>query len=358
MEKAEEIRRQKQRETRALVLKLQKEGKSKKEIRKMKIQAKRDNKLAGGRPGKARGSGQGARGGGRGGYGGGGRGGYGGGDRRGGFGGGERRGGFGGDRNGSRGGFGGGGGGGRGGYGGGSRGYNQGDDNNRGKTYNHWGEEEDPEKARKRDELAKKHDLVIIPIVWKRRPEEMNMVLDRVRILKEKFVKHRINTWIDQRTSLLPGEKYAYWESLNVKFRIEVGPKEAVANSVCLSKTTEPGQMAQRWKDLDMGSEEGLHDLLTILRDEGLKWLKSDANPCPGCEELRRNPPEEQEFTPRAPAPFSSSRDTSGSAGKHTEFKDDSDSEQDEPQEKKTSSSEIDVKKVSGDGLEENFILE
>ena len=80
--------------------------------------------------------------------------------------------------------------------------------------------------AEQREELGKKHDLVIIPIFWKRNVGEKENIIDACNELKEKLIAYRLNVWIDQRTKYTPGQKYAYWEHLGVLVRIEMGPKE------------------------------------------------------------------------------------------------------------------------------------
>jgi len=194
-------------------------------------------------------------------------------------------------------------------------------------------QEEDPEKAMKRDAMAKKHDVVIIPIIWRRKEEESEMVLDAAQSLKDKLAAHRINTWIDRRHSLSPGQKYAYWESLGVKFRLELGPDEAQKGNVCLSKAV-TGELAQRWKDISVKTAATLHVMLQILHHEGLKWLKLDMDPCPGCISIK----ESDSSFKDAPEPKKSR--------KHIEF-----SEEEENQ-------TVDHTKSSGDGLESNYVLE
>jgi hypothetical protein len=59
--------------------------------------------------------------------------------------------------------------------------------------------------------------LIICPIINKRDQEETAQLIDMAEKLKAKIIDAMpLNTWIDQRTRLLPGEKFRYWEDLGV----------------------------------------------------------------------------------------------------------------------------------------------
>ena len=47
--------------------------------------------------------------------------------------------------------------------------------------------------------------------------------------LKAYLAQFSLNVWVDQRTKYTPGQKFAYWEHIGVKLRIEVksGPQPA-----------------------------------------------------------------------------------------------------------------------------------
>lgn len=53
--------------------------------------------------------------------------------------------------------------------------------------------------AEKREEAAKKHDLVIIPIFWKQKAQEKEQVLSAAKALKSKLAAAKLNVWIDER---------------------------------------------------------------------------------------------------------------------------------------------------------------
>mmetsp|Transcript_14676 Transcript_14676/g.19252 ORF Transcript_14676/g.19252 Transcript_14676/m.19252 type:complete len:277 (-) Transcript_14676:812-1642(-) len=140
----------------------------------------------------------------------------------------------------------------------------------------------DPDKQRRREELGRKHDIIIVPIFFKRDAEQAVKILESANVLKTKLAAHKLNVWIDQRKSLTPGQKYAYWEHIGVRFRAEIGPQELEANSICLSKTTTPGNLAKRWKKVKVLSRDDIHKLIQRLKTEGLSFLDTEI-PCNLC---------------------------------------------------------------------------
>lgn len=235
--------------------------------------------------------------------------------------------------------------------------------------------------ARIRDNAARRHHLVIIPILWRKREAEADTVREACQSLKNKLMKHRINVWIDHRTALAPGQKYEYWESMGVLFRMEVGPQEAAAGTVCLSKSedpepavagaSQPHQMAQRWKDLGLNTREELHDVLSILKEQGLSWLQVD-DECAACDAIKQ----EEDLKPKKkPEPAVVSRQRAGGfvaggvdakpAGKRKTFDEDEDEDEDNGDEeaqvlRKEEDAAAGAKRraeAGGDDLEGNFVL-
>ncbi|GBG33585.1 Proline--tRNA ligase [Hondaea fermentalgiana] len=246
---------------------------------------------------------------------------------------------------------------------------------------------EDAEKNQKRDEAARKHDLVIIPILWKRREEEANMVREAAQQLKNKLMKHRINTWIDQRSSLLPGQKYEFWESMGVNLRVELGPSEARSQTMCLSQARgvdgpRDKGAAQRWPDLAVDSPEALHKVFDLLRDNGVKWLKQKEHEgCKACSQLEaekafapagersEDDPEfmarlQQQKMQQGPPRAGEKRRTAPveHEGTHVKFDEDEDEDEDEDDENSENSDEEEgdkpaVKKASSGKKEEKTAI-
>jgi hypothetical protein len=94
-----------------------------------------------------------------------------------------------------------------------------------------------------------KHDMVIVPVFWKKEVEQRQHVVEVAEKLKKDIIQLvQFDIWIDQRTKYTPGQKFAFWEHKGLKYRLELGPKEIENNqcTVCLCST--PGAVAQRYK--------------------------------------------------------------------------------------------------------------
>jgi len=88
-------------------------------------------------------------------------------------------------------------------------------------------EEEEEDRTAKARQLGRKHELVICPIFNKRDEEETAALVQNATELKAAIIAEvPLNVWVDQRSKLLPGEKFRYWEELGVKWRVEIGPRE------------------------------------------------------------------------------------------------------------------------------------
>lgn len=104
---------------------------------------------------------------------------------------------------------------------------------------------------RKKEEEERKgfdHDMVIVPVFWKKEVEQRQRILDAAESIKKDIIALvRFDIWIDQRTKYTPGQKFAFWEHRGVKYRIELGPKEVDNNlcTVCLCEKA--GAVAQRF---------------------------------------------------------------------------------------------------------------
>jgi len=86
---------------------------------------------------------------------------------------------------------------------------------------------DEDERVAKARQLGRKHELVICPIFNKRDEEETAALLHNANELKAAIIADvPLNVWVDQRSKLLPGEKFRYWEDLGVKWRVEIGPRE------------------------------------------------------------------------------------------------------------------------------------
>mmetsp|Transcript_50916 Transcript_50916/g.65202 ORF Transcript_50916/g.65202 Transcript_50916/m.65202 type:complete len:277 (-) Transcript_50916:20-850(-) len=94
-----------------------------------------------------------------------------------------------------------------------------------------WKAEEEKTVERSRPQ----HDLVIIPIFWRNvTGQEEAMVNEALRI---KGVLHKVglDVWVDRTHKLTPGQKLNFWESQGVRWRVEIGPKEAIKHKCVVS---------------------------------------------------------------------------------------------------------------------------
>eukprot|EP00937_MAST-01D_sp_MAST-1D-sp2_P004198 g4198.t1 len=128
------------------------------------------------------------------------------------------------------------------------------------------------EEKQKREELGSKHDVVIVPIFWKKREEEAESIKSAARGIKARLAAHKVDCWIDQRHKYTPGQKFAYWEHLGVMLRIELGPKDIPRSTCSLCRVHEAGDYkgADRVKDVPLAGQA----LFDALRKLGLAKLE------------------------------------------------------------------------------------
>ena len=88
----------------------------------------------------------------------------------------------------------------------------------------------------KNEEARPMHDLVIVPIFWRNVPgqeEAMVKEAQRVKAVLQKL--GGLDVWVDRTHKRTPGQKLNFWESQGVRWRVEIGPKEAVRHRCVLS---------------------------------------------------------------------------------------------------------------------------
>ncbi|KDD74610.1 hypothetical protein H632_c1185p0 [Helicosporidium sp. ATCC 50920] len=107
-------------------------------------------------------------------------------------------------------------------------------------------------------------DVVVIPLYWKERPEEMERVLSRSQGLVKALRAAGVKAVADVDTAMMPGAKFRHWEERRVKLRVEVGPKEVARRAAILAVVTEPGSVATRSEHL--GKEALVEAALEALR--------------------------------------------------------------------------------------------
>lgn len=123
-------------------------------------------------------------------------------------------------------------------------------------------------------EKGKEHELVIIPIAWKKHADEKGLIDAACTRVKERLMAKGVNAWIDKRTLYTPGQKFAYWEHLGVMLRVEIGPNDLQSKTCTVSQAKEAGQVADRFPQVSLSGA----DLLHRLKAMGLDGLEIDAD--------------------------------------------------------------------------------
>jgi prolyl-tRNA synthetase len=82
------------------------------------------------------------------------------------------------------------------------------------------------------------YQAVIVPI-WKTE-EERTLVLDEAERVRRSLAAGGIRVHLDRREGMKPGAKYYEWEARGVPFRLELGPRDAAANTVMLARRVGP----------------------------------------------------------------------------------------------------------------------
>lgn len=115
------------------------------------------------------------------------------------------------------------------------------------------------------------HDIVIIPIFWRQHPgEEYAVVADADRIK----AMLKADVWIDRTHKKSPGQKYAFWEDVGVRFRIELGPDD-VRNKRCVVATSSGTFKSAKKRTVSSVDQA---ELLAALRDLGCDKAKPALN--------------------------------------------------------------------------------
>ena len=146
-------------------------------------------------------------------------------------------------------------------------------------------ETENQKRAAHREALGRQHDVIIVPIVWKQRENEKDTIMGAADAVKSALMSRNVNAWIDSRTKYTPGQKFAYWEHIGNKYRVEIGPKEVETKTVILSICEEVGKPCKRLRnfaspdvDDEAKSKEAADLIVATFEKEGMvrKTRKED----------------------------------------------------------------------------------
>mmetsp|Transcript_58952 Transcript_58952/g.166250 ORF Transcript_58952/g.166250 Transcript_58952/m.166250 type:complete len:328 (+) Transcript_58952:125-1108(+) len=183
-------------------------------------------------------------------------------------------------------------------------------------------------KQERQANLQTKHDLVVIPIVWRGRHDKLD-VEKVAEDIKACVAQQGVDVWLDARRHLTPGQKFAHWEYRGVMLRIEVGPDDVKAGvcRVCLAKT--PGDYKSVERKRVQLPPQGTRKLLLTLKEWGLSNLEvkrrkgeSEGEDEDGTQQEVAAPASvaaddvEGNWTPRAPAGKAAKQKDGGAKGK------------------------------------------
>ncbi len=120
-----------------------------------------------------------------------------------------------------------------------------------------------------RAEKGAKHQVIIIPVEWRRHEQETAVVDDVSASVKQALMSAGLDAWLDGRRQYTPGQKYAYWEHLGVKHRVEIGPEDLKKFTCRIVRADKPGAYLehQRLNDVPLNPRA----IVTALDSLGLK---------------------------------------------------------------------------------------
>jgi prolyl-tRNA synthetase len=127
------------------------------------------------------------------------------------------------------------------------------------------------EEKRANEQKACSNDVIIIPVAWKRNHSDkvqVDVTCDNVR---RALYSTGLNPWLDCRREYSPGQKFAYWEHMGVKFRIEIGPDDVLAGVCRIVRSDKPGAYLEHQREKP---SLNLQDIIRTLASMGLDKCK------------------------------------------------------------------------------------
>eukprot|EP00397_Hematodinium_sp_SG-2012_P026597 GEMP01027880.1.p1 GENE.GEMP01027880.1~~GEMP01027880.1.p1 ORF type:complete len:377 (+),score=100.00 GEMP01027880.1:181-1311(+) len=131
---------------------------------------------------------------------------------------------------------------------------------------------EDAKKTNKTVALGSQHDIVVIPICWRGRHDHLAIVAAAQKV-KDILAQQGLDAWVDSRRQYKPGQKFAYWEHLGLKYRVEVGPEDLQQNQCKVCKHGAPGDYQAVQKVAVPLPPRGAKRLLVQLKRFGMDKL-------------------------------------------------------------------------------------
>ena len=149
------------------------------------------------------------------------------------------------------------------------------------------------EEKRANEQKACSNDVIIIPVAWKRNHSEkvsVDVTCDNVR---RALFSAGLNPWLDCRREYSPGQKFAYWEHMGVKFRIEIGPED-ISQGICRAvKAETPGAYLEHQREKP---ELNLQSIIRTLASMGLAKCQEMNSDLMSSESLIERPMADRQF--------------------------------------------------------------
>lgn len=152
------------------------------------------------------------------------------------------------------------------------------------------------EEKRANEEKACSNDVIIVPVAWKRNHSDKICVDATCDNLRRALHSTGLQPWLDCRREYSPGQKFAYWEHMGVKFRIEVGPDDVIAGVCRVVRADTPGAYLEHQRE---NPKLNLQAIIETLAKLGLDKCKTMNTSLMSSESLVEGPKEE--FAPTAP---------------------------------------------------------
>jgi prolyl-tRNA synthetase len=112
--------------------------------------------------------------------------------------------------------------------------------------------------------------IVIVPILF---DDTMEKVLAKCTELKEEFSKHHLSAFVDDR-NYKPGWKFNEWELKGIPLRIEIGPKDLIANHAVLVRRDTREKETVKHADIVTRARALLNEIQKNLYERSKKHLE------------------------------------------------------------------------------------
>eukprot|EP00931_Biecheleriopsis_adriatica_P120998 TRINITY_DN96089_c0_g1_i1.p1 TRINITY_DN96089_c0_g1~~TRINITY_DN96089_c0_g1_i1.p1 ORF type:complete len:348 (+),score=109.64 TRINITY_DN96089_c0_g1_i1:45-1088(+) len=131
----------------------------------------------------------------------------------------------------------------------------------------------DKAKEKRKANVSKEHELVVIPVFWRGRHDKLDVV-KAAEDIKACVAQQGVDVWVDSRRQLTPGQKFAHWEHRGVMLRVEVGPEDLQAGVCRVCKAQTPGDYKSVERRKVKLPPAGARALLLALKEWGLEQIE------------------------------------------------------------------------------------